>query len=265
MKSGIGRIMVEQRLLVFGQPEEPALLDRPFDRRALRRQLRAVFADDQLVFFVIGLVADRVPTLVAVEVEVPPLLHRLPDRLARAIMIGLRGADEAIVRDVKSIAHLLEKTRHFVGKCARLDAFAARCLRHLQAVLVGAGLEAHVAALAALEARDRVGGDRFIGVADVRRPVGVADRGRDVEGLGHAAAALAAACLALQGSRLGDLGEDAADLEHGRCRVERQARRDGGKLARLGIGIERALARLRRRSSRASRAISDGARSRKAA
>ena len=70
-------------------------------------------------------------------------------------------------------------------------------------MLVGAGLEAHVAALAALEARDRVGGDRLIGVADVRRTVGIADRGRDVEGLGHVRPALAAACLALQGRRFG--------------------------------------------------------------
>ena len=38
---GIGRIMVEQRLLIGGQAEEPALLDRPFDRRALRRELLA--------------------------------------------------------------------------------------------------------------------------------------------------------------------------------------------------------------------------------
>ena len=52
-------------------------------------------------------------------------------------------------------------------------------------MLVGPGLEPHVAALRALKAGDDVGGDRLIGVADVRRPVGVADRGRDVEGLGH--------------------------------------------------------------------------------
>ena len=87
-------------------------------------------------------------------------------------MVRLRGADEAIVRDVKSVAHLLEKARHLVRERARLDAFAARRLGHLQAMLVGAGLEAHVAALLALEARDRVGGDRLIGVADVRRAVG---------------------------------------------------------------------------------------------
>src|SRR5687767_8183168 len=52
-------------------------------------------------------------------------------------------------------------------------------------MLVGAGLEPHVAALRALEAGDRVGGDRLISMADVWPAVGVADRGRDVERLGH--------------------------------------------------------------------------------
>src|SRR5690242_17823803 len=100
-------------------------------------------------------------------------------------MIGLRGTDKAVVRYVKSIAHTLEKTRHFIRKCARFDTLSACRLGHLEAVLVGAGLEAHVAATGSLEARDRVGGNCLIGVADVRRTVRVADRGRDVEGVGH--------------------------------------------------------------------------------
>src|SRR5881394_3934757 len=49
--------------------------------------------------------------------------------------------------------------------------------------------------------------------------------------------------LALQGSRTEDVAEDAAELEHGRGGVERQARRERGQLARLGICVERALAR----------------------
>ena len=39
---GIGCVEIEQRLLILRQAEEPAFFDRPFDRRALRRQLRAV-------------------------------------------------------------------------------------------------------------------------------------------------------------------------------------------------------------------------------
>src|SRR3982750_4535458 len=113
--------MVEQLFLISGQLEEPALLDRPLDRRSLRRELLAAVDSDQLAFVVISLIADRVPTFVAAEVQVSPLLHRLPDRLTGAIMVGLRSQDEAIVRHVKSVAHTLKKTRHFVRECARLD------------------------------------------------------------------------------------------------------------------------------------------------
>src|SRR4051795_7972938 len=72
-------IVIEQRLLIFGKAEEPALLDRPFDRRALRRQLCASLIVGELVFLVISLVADGVPTFVAVEVKdlpSPPLPSR---------------------------------------------------------------------------------------------------------------------------------------------------------------------------------------------
>ena len=46
---GIVGIMGEQPLLIGGEAEEPALLDRPFDRRALRRELLAAVGDDQLL------------------------------------------------------------------------------------------------------------------------------------------------------------------------------------------------------------------------
>src|SRR5690606_26972404 len=41
--------------------------------------------------------------------------------------------------------------------------------------------EPHVAAPRALEPRHDIGGDRLIGVADMRTAIGVADRGGDVE------------------------------------------------------------------------------------
>src|SRR5947209_1405902 len=69
-------------------------------------------------------------------------------------------------------------------------------------MLVGACLETDVAALLPLEPGDRVGGDRFIGVTDVRRAVGIADRRRDVERLGHGGCP-SRGFLALQGSGVG--------------------------------------------------------------
>ena len=77
--------------------------------------------------------------------------------------------------------HVLEQRHVAVGSCARVKPLLARGLLHLQAVLVGAGQEIDVVAVEPHEARDRVGGDRLIGVADMRRTVRVGDRGGDVD------------------------------------------------------------------------------------
>src|SRR4051812_29568585 len=102
-------IMIEQPLLIGREAEEPALLHRPIDERALRRKLLATLGDNQLLLVIISFVADRIPTFVAAEIDVPLLGHRLPDRLAGAVMGRLGGADEAIERDLKLIVHASEK------------------------------------------------------------------------------------------------------------------------------------------------------------
>jgi hypothetical protein len=182
---GIVAVEREQRLLVLRQAEEPGFLDRPFDRRALRRELFAPLALRQLALVVIGLVAHRVPALVAVEVEVAVRLHRPPDRLARAVVLVLGGAEEAVVGNSRR-SNRARKWFDISSPVARGDAQLARLLRHLEPVLVGPGLEAHLAAHQPLEAGDDVGRDRLVGMADVRLAVGIMDRGGDVVGLSHA-------------------------------------------------------------------------------
>ena len=95
-------------------------------------------------------------------------------------MRGLGGADEAVVGHVQPVAHGAELRRVLVGERARRNSFLGGGLRHLQAVLVDAGEEEDVVAVEPLEARDRVGRDRLIGVADMRRAVRVGNRGGDV-------------------------------------------------------------------------------------
>jgi hypothetical protein len=107
-EAGIVPIMVEQLLLVGRKPEEPAFLHRPFDLGALGRKPLAAVGGDQLLLVIIGFVADRIPTLVAAEIEVASVGHGLPDRLAGLVMVGLGGADEAVERDVQILVHLAE-------------------------------------------------------------------------------------------------------------------------------------------------------------
>jgi hypothetical protein len=93
----------------------------------------------------------------------------------------LGGADEIVVGEVQRRGHGAEALRVAVGELARRDAFLDGRLLHLEAMLVGAGQEEHVLAVEPLEARDRIGGDRLVGVPDVRRPVRIGNGRGDVE------------------------------------------------------------------------------------
>ncbi len=77
--------------------------------------------------------------------------------------------------------HFLEEHDVAVGELTRRDALARRGLSHLDAVLVGAGQEIDLEPIEPLEARQRIGRQRLIRVADMRRPVGVRNRGGDEE------------------------------------------------------------------------------------
>ena len=61
----------------------------------------------------------------------------------------------------------------------RREPFAGCRLLHLLTMLVHAGDEKHVIAVEPLEARNGIGGNPLIGVADVRRAIGIGN-GRGV-------------------------------------------------------------------------------------
>jgi hypothetical protein len=101
------------------------------------------------------------------------------------MVVFLDRANEAVEADVKNLIHLAEIAGHFIRQLARC-ATLLRCLsRHLQPVFVRAGLKAHVPPQPALKAGDHVGGDRFVGVADMRAAIGVIDRGGEIKGVSH--------------------------------------------------------------------------------
>ena len=170
------RVELEQPVLIGREAEEIGLLLGPLDRRALRADAHVVGADFGFAFGVVRLVAHRIPALIGADIDVAGLDHLSPDRLAGLVVSGLGGADEAVVGDVEPVAHLAEQRAVPVGERARRDPLLRGGLRHLHAVLVDSGHEEDVVAVEPLEARDRIGRDRLVGVADVRHAIRVGDR-----------------------------------------------------------------------------------------
>ena len=134
-----------------------------------------------LVLVVVGLVAHRIPAGIFVEIDVAVLPPSLPDRRSTT-----GGGASSVVRMKSSLEQLSRCT--IAWKRGTLRATSSRGvmpslrrrLLHLDAVLVGAGEEEDVVAVEPHEARDRVGRDRLVGVADMRRAVRIGDRRGDV-------------------------------------------------------------------------------------
>ncbi len=97
-------------------------------------------------------------------------------------MARVGRADEIVIGDVQRLGHRLEARRIALGELGRRDAGLGGGLLHLQAVLVDAGQEEHVIAVEPLEARDGVGRDRLIGMADMGLAIGIGNRRGDVKG-----------------------------------------------------------------------------------
>ena len=93
----------------------------------------------------------------------------------------LRRAHDVVGARVERLAHRLELRGDAVDEGQRRHAFSRGGLLHFEAIFVHAGDEQRLAAVEPHEALDGVGGDALVGVADMRRAVGVGNGGGDVE------------------------------------------------------------------------------------
>ena len=180
----LGPLGVEalERLLKGAEAEEPVLLALPEQRDLVDRAgvVRAALG--------LGLevgAARAVPALVEALVDVAVVVHPLDDLLHLRHVLGVGGADEEVVGPVDAPGQLAETRRVGVDQVPRGDPLRLGRQRHRLAVLVGAGEEEDVLAALAVVAREHVGGDRRVGVAEMRLGVHVVDRGGDVEAHGR--------------------------------------------------------------------------------
>ncbi|MNL67288.1 hypothetical protein D3C87_1918550 [compost metagenome] len=101
-------------------------------------------------------------------------------------MRRVAGADEAVVGDAEGFPDFLGLGGDVVHEGLGRDAGGVRGLLDLVAVLVEAGQEEDLLAAQPVVAREGIGGDLLVGMADVGRRVAVVDGRGDVVGLrGH--------------------------------------------------------------------------------
>ncbi len=103
-----------------------------------------------------------------------------------ALYVAFFGrADEVVVRDAHPLPEVAELGRNLIGVLLRSFAGGLRGAFDLLAVLIGAREEERVGAQQPLPPRNRIAGDRGVGVADVRPGVHVVNRSRNVELSSH--------------------------------------------------------------------------------
>ena len=167
----------EQAILIIAHFEEVGFFVRLFDRTTAV----GAFAVDYLRLGEEGFAGDAVPALIRTFVDVALLVQLLEHALNRLFVVVVGCADELVVGRADEIPDLLDLARHAVDVGFRRDSGFVRERFDLHAVLVSAGHEEHVLALLTLTARDRVGHDDLVGVADMRLARRVRDRGGYIE------------------------------------------------------------------------------------
>ena len=175
----LGEVSLE-RVLEAREPEEPVLLLLADQRDLVDRA--EISLQDLVLDLEVG--APRaVPALVEPLVDVAVVVDALQHLLDLELVGLVGGADEEVVGDVQPGQQRLEALGVHVRERLRLDPQGVSGVGDRFAVLVGPGQEEDVLAALAHVSRQHVGGDRLVGVAEVRLAVYVVDCGGDV--IGH--------------------------------------------------------------------------------
>ena len=142
-------------------------------------------AVDQLGLEIKLLARHAVRPFVDTLVDLAFVVERLHERLHRRRVSLFGRADEVVVGDLEVGPHRRPARDHLVGPRLRIHAVLARRALDLLAVLVGSGQEVGPVAAQTVVPGGGIGGDRRIGVTDVRNVVHVVDRRRYVKRIAH--------------------------------------------------------------------------------
>src|SRR5713101_4849690 len=172
----------EPPILVLGEAEQVCVLGRPLQ---LFPRVDAAGAVRALLRVRVKLLARRaVPTFVLPAIDVACLIQPLKQRGDYRLMARLGRPDEIVIRDVQKSPQLFELGGHPIAPLLRRHAVLPRHALDVHAVFIGARQKEDVVSRQTLEARGYVGGNRRIGVPDMRHVIHVVDRCRDVKALG---------------------------------------------------------------------------------
>src|SRR6185295_8188087 len=117
--------VIEQRLLVFRQPEEIVLLADPL---RLERGMQRTVAVDEILFLLELLAADAVPAFVDALVDVTRVVNALRDVAGADLVPRLGGADEIVERDVETRPRRPEHLFHLIAVGQRIETLFDRLL-----------------------------------------------------------------------------------------------------------------------------------------
>ncbi len=219
-------VQVEQPLLEVAHAEEVVGLLEDLDRLRMdgAHELALVLARarHELARLLVLLAAHAIVPLELARVDVAVVVELLQEEGDPVLVPRIRRADEVVVGDVDRLEQRLpRRLDELVDPGLRRAVVRDGRAQDLLAVLVGAGEQPGVVAGLAVPAREHVGGDLGVGVADVRHVVHVEDRRRDVEGAvrGHAHHPIPGAAAVTVGRARPGRGRD------GRARSPRRPRR----------------------------------------
>src|SRR4029077_3445605 len=95
------------------------------------------------------------------------------------------GADEVVVRNAHPLPEVAKFSGNLIGVLLRSFAGSLRGALDLLAVLIGASQEERVGAQQSLPPRNRIAGDRSVGMADMWPRVHIVNRSHDIELSSH--------------------------------------------------------------------------------